>query len=119
MSERSVTVKLRVQDDFSASVDRYNSKMAQAEQQTGRMAQASSRVGQSFNAMGAAMSGAIVGFGIAGVTRLAEGLYSAGMNAQRAETLFQSFGAQVGSTTALLERLRGTTRGVVDDTTLM
>ena len=32
MADRQVTVRLRVQDDFSASVDRYNQKMGQAEQ---------------------------------------------------------------------------------------
>jgi hypothetical protein len=54
-----------------------------------------------------------------GVARLGEELYQTGMNAQRAGMLFASFGEQVGSTSALLERLRATTRGVVDDTTLM
>jgi DNA-binding Lrp family transcriptional regulator len=31
MADRSVTVRLKVQDDFSTSVDRYNQKMTQAE----------------------------------------------------------------------------------------
>jgi hypothetical protein len=119
MADRSVTVRLRVEDNFSAPINSYTQKMNQAEQATQKAAQGASRAGQGFAQMGTALKGAIVGVGIMGVASLAEGLYSAGMNAQRAGMLFASFGDQVGSTSALLERLRGVTRGVVDDTTLM
>jgi hypothetical protein len=119
MADRTVTVRLKVNDEFSAPVTAYTQKMNQAEQATQKAAQGASRASQGFAQMGTALKGAIVGVGIMGVASLAEGLYSAGMNAQRAGMLFESFGAQVGSTSALLERLRQTTRGVVDDTTLM
>jgi LysM repeat protein len=119
MADRSVTVRLKVQDEFSAPVTAYTQKMQAADQATQRAAQGASRASQGFAQMGTALKGAIVGVGIMGVASLAEGLYSAGMNAQRAGMLFESFGTQVGSTSALLERLRQTTRGVVDDTTLM
>jgi LysM repeat protein len=119
MADRSVTVRLKVQDEFSAPVTAYTQKMQAADQATQKAAQGASRASQGFAQMGTALKGAIVGVGIMGVASLAEGLYSAGMNAQRAGMLFESFGTQVGSTSALLERLRGVTRGVVDDTTLM
>jgi hypothetical protein len=119
MADRSVVVRLKVQDEFSQPVNSYVQKMNAADQATQRAAQGANRAGQGFAQMGTALKGAIVGVGIMGVASLAEGLYSAGMNAQRAGMLFASFGGQVGNTSALLERLRQTTRGVVDDTTLM
>jgi hypothetical protein len=119
MADRSVTVRLKVADEFSSPINAYTQKMNQADQATQRAAQGANRAGQGFAQMGTMLKGAIAGVGIMGVATLAEGLYSAGMNAQRAGTLFASFGDQVGSTSALLERLRGVTRGVVDDTTLM
>jgi hypothetical protein len=119
MADRTVTVRLKVSDEFSTNVDRYNQKMQTAERSTQQAAQSAQRAGGMFSGMGSALTGAVVAFGVMGTVRVAEQLYSMGMNAQRAGMLFESFGAQVGSTSALLERLRSTTRGVVDDTTLM
>jgi LysM repeat protein len=119
MADRTVTVRLKVNDEFSGSVNSYTQKMGQAEQATQRMNNAATQSRSAFSGMGTAITGAIAAFGVMGVARLGEELYSTGMNAQRAGALFASFGAQVGSTSTLLERLRGVTRGVVDDTTLM
>lgn len=119
MADKTVTVRLRVSDEFSAPVNSYTQKMGQAEQATQRMNNAATQSRSAFAGMGTAITGAIAAVGIMGVVRLGEELYQTGMNAQRAGLLFESFGAQVGSTSALLERLRQTTRGVVDDTTLM
>jgi hypothetical protein len=119
MADRSVVVRLRVEDNFSAPINSYSQKMGQAEQATQRMNTAAMQSRSAFSGMGTALTGAIAAFGVMGVARLGEELYSTGMNAQRAGMLFASFGDQVGSTSALLERLRGVTRGVVDDTTLM
>jgi LysM repeat protein len=119
MADRTVTVRLKVNDEFSGSVNAYTQKMGQAEQATQRMNTAAMQSRSAFSGMGTAIGGAIAAFGVMGVARLGEELYSTGMNAQRAGMLFASFGGQVGNTSALLERLRQTTRGVVDDTTLM
>ena len=119
MADRTVQVRLKVTDEFSSSVDRYGQKMRQAEQATASMNTAASRSQAAFRGMGTAISGAVVAFGAIGAIRLAEDIYASGMAAQRAELLFRSFGAQVGDMGALLERLRGTTRGVVGDIDLM
>jgi hypothetical protein len=119
MADRSVTVRLKVADEFSSPINSYTQKMNQADQATQKAAQGASRAGQSFGQMGTMLTGAVAAFGIMGAVRIGEELYSAGMNAQRAGMLFASFGGQVGNTSTLLERLRGVTRGVVDDTTLM
>lgn len=119
MADRVVTVKLRVEDQFSQPVNAYTQKMTQAEQATKRMSDSARQSSSAFGGMGTAITGAVAAFGVMGVARFAEGLYTAGMQAQRTGMLFESFGAQVGSTSALLERLRGTTRGVVSDTALM
>lgn len=119
MADRTVTVKLKVDDQFSQPINAYTAKMTQADQATQKAAQGASRAGQAFGQFGTMLQGAIIGVGIAGVARLGEELYTAGMNAQRAGMLFESFGDQVGSTDALLARLRQTTRGVVSDVDLM
>jgi LysM repeat protein len=119
MADRSVTVRLRVEDNFSAPINSYNQKMQSAEQATQRMNTAATQSRSAFSGMGTAITGAIAAFGVMGVARLGEELFQTGVNAQRAGMLFESFGAQVGSTSALLERLRTVSRGAVDDISLM
>jgi hypothetical protein len=119
MADRAVTVRLRVEDNFSAPINSYTQKMGSAEQATQRMNTAATQSRSAFSGMGTAITGAIAAFGVMGVARIGEELFQTGVNAQRAGMLFESFGAQVGSTSALLERLRTVSRGAVDDISLM
>lgn len=93
--------------------------VGQATQSLRQLNQEASRTNQAFSQLKTVGMGLFAGASLAGVARMAEDLYQTGMNAQRAEMLFRSFGAQVGDTTALLERLRVTSRGVVTDVDLM
>jgi LysM repeat protein len=119
MAERTVTVRLKVEDQFSQPVNSYTQKMTQAEQATKKASDSARQSSSAFAGMGQALTGAIAAFGVMGTIHVAEQLYQTGMQAQRTGMLFASFGAQVGDTSSLLERLRQTTRGVVSDTALM
>lgn len=119
MPDRSITVRLRVSDDFSVSLDRYSQKIRQADADTKRMSNSTSMTGDAFNKMGLAIAGAITAFGLRGVKRMAEDLYEVGVNARRTEVYLQSWGNQVGNVADLMTRLRSVSRGVVDDASLM
>jgi hypothetical protein len=108
----SVSVVLKGTNQLSTPVN-------QAQQSLKGLSQEAGRTNQAMSQLKTVGMGLFAGASLAGVARMAEELYTSGMEAQRAGNLFRSFGAQVGDTDALLARLRTTTRGVVTDIDLM
>lgn len=108
----SVTVRI-------AGTNQLSMPAGQAQQSLRGLNQEAQRTNQTLSQLKSVGMGLFAGVTLAGTFRMAEDMYQAGVAAQRAEMLYRSFGAQIGDTDALLERLRRTTRGVVDDVELM
>ena len=115
----SVTVTLKGVNSMSSPVDQATNSIKKLNQETQKADSAAKRLKTSSDQIGQVMGAAFLGVSLAGVKRFAEGLYDAGVELQRSEALFRSFGAQIGDTDAVLARLRQTTRGVVTDVELM
>jgi hypothetical protein len=119
MADRSVTVRISAQDNFSSVIDRYNRAMGQAEQQTRRVGQAADQQQGSWNRLGTAIGGAIAAIGIQQVISFAEDFNELGTQVDITERTFAQLAGTLGDSSDLLTRLQGATGGIVDDMTLM
>ena len=108
------TVQVRI-----TGTNALSAPVGQATQSLRGLNQEAAKTSQVFGQVKTVMAGMFAGVAIAGAARFTEELYASGMAAQRAETMYRSYGVQIGNTDRLLERLRGTTRGIISDTELM
>jgi len=115
MSERSVTVRMSVTDNFSTTLDNYNEKMGQAEQTTKQAGDNANDSQSKFGNMGRAIAGAftlaaaqqVINFGLE-MNRLGEEV-----NATKA--IFEQLVTPMGDVEAIMDRLRSATLGAATD----
>lgn len=115
MSERSVTVRLRVADDFSNSLDSYNQKMGQAEQTTQAAGNNADTSTSKFGGIGRAVAGAFTIAAAAKVVDFGLKMNQLGVEVNATKTIFDQLIAPMGDAEEIMGRLRDATLGAASD----
>ncbi len=112
MSERAVTIRLAVQDQFSQPLNNYNRGIQQATQNT-------SQASNMMRGLGTAVAGLGTALAARQVIGLAEDMYDLGTQSLRANEVFQQLSGGAAQADAQLRSLQGATGNIVDNMTLM
>jgi hypothetical protein len=115
----SVTVTLKGTDQLSSPVGQATRSLRQLNTEAKSVSSGVTGMQRAMGGLQTVMTTVFTGVALAGAVRMGQQVYELGMETQRTETLFRSFGAQIGNTTTLLDRLRTATRGTVTDLDLM
>lgn len=121
MPERAVTIRISATDNFSSVMQRYNQAIGAAETTTSRMGDAVERQQGSWTRFGSAVTGAIAAFGVAGVMRVSEQMYTLGQSVNVATQNFDALSRSVlgMDSGGVLQRMREATGGIITDFDLM
>lgn len=118
MPSRSVTVRISAEDQFTQTIDRYNTKMGQADRATESLRTNSDGARNPLNRLGTAIGGVVAAISLNEVINFASNLNAMGIEASQVNARFTALASPLGDVEQIMGRLREATLGVADDTTL-
>jgi len=118
MADTQVTITISAKDNFTTVMNKYDQAVKKAETSTKKMSTTNKGATQSFKDMGGVVQGV---FGAAVLQQFGQAvgqLNEMGIEAGRADKVFRNLSKTIGGYDNAMARLRQTTDGVIDDTSL-
>lgn len=115
MSERTVTVRLNVTDNFSGSLDSYNQKMGQAETTTKQAGDNASDSGSKFGGLGTMIAGAFTVAAAQKIISFGVEMANLGTEVNATKAIFEQLVTPMGDVEDIMARLREATLNTASD----
>ena len=118
MANKTITITLQAQDQYSAQLDQFSRKVKQAGSDMNKAGQESNMLKRGLDGLNSAVG--LLGFsiGAAGILSMVSQLNQAGHEANMAQVTFNSLNGTLEESGRIMSMLRDRTRGMIDDTAL-